>query len=184
MKIILLLLLLTCSCFCRVPEIIVAWDANAPEDNVAGYRLYYGLESGNYINSIDVGNVTHYALRDLIIGVTYFSAVTAYNECGLESLFSNEISFSFSEFKNRKPIFEDFKISFENPTNISFNLVGHPTYARDYFVGEYMVVQYSNDLKNWFFLKVFKYEGNRVTIYDSNINVFNKRFYRLFSTVQ
>jgi hypothetical protein len=40
-----------------------------------------------------VGNVTSVTLPGLVIGVTYFLAVTAYDTNGLESDFSGEISF-------------------------------------------------------------------------------------------
>ncbi|MEK6880637.1 MAG: hypothetical protein AABY22_13555 [Nanoarchaeota archaeon] len=31
------------------------WDENAPTDQVIGYRLYYGTNSGQYLTSIEVG---------------------------------------------------------------------------------------------------------------------------------
>ncbi len=68
----------------------LAWNANT-DQNLAGYKIYYGNASRNYSAVIDVGNATSYAVANLSSG-TYFFAVTAYNTSGAESPFSNEIS--------------------------------------------------------------------------------------------
>jgi len=39
-------------------------DANTEED-LAGYKVYYGTSSGNYGSPIDVGNVTQYEIFGL-----------------------------------------------------------------------------------------------------------------------
>jgi hypothetical protein len=69
----------------------LAWDPNT-EPDLAGYRVYYGTTSGEYVDSIDVGNITTYRLDDLLDGVTYFIALTAYDTSGNESDFSHEVS--------------------------------------------------------------------------------------------
>ena len=69
----------------------LAWDPNT-EPDLSGYQVYYGTASGEYVDSIDVGNITTYRLDDLLDGVTYFIAVTAYDTSGNESDFSNEVS--------------------------------------------------------------------------------------------
>ncbi len=69
----------------------LAWDPNTEQD-LAGYRIYYGTASREYVDSIDVGNVTTYRLDDLLEDVTYFLAVTAHDNSGNESDFSNEVS--------------------------------------------------------------------------------------------
>lgn len=70
------------------------WDANT--DNVAGYKAYYGTSSRNYSSVIDVGNQTTYTIPNLQDGTTYFFAVTAYNSSGVESGYSNEVSYTLS----------------------------------------------------------------------------------------
>ena len=73
----------------------LAWDLSW-EPNIAGYRVYYGLESGNYTETLDVSYQVKAELTGLLVGETYYSAVTAYNTSGLESDYSNEISFTVS----------------------------------------------------------------------------------------
>ena len=73
-------------------DINLAWDTPA-STTPAGYKVYYGRSSGNYISSVDVGNKTSYKLSGLQNGVTYYFAVTDYDSARtLESGFSNEVS--------------------------------------------------------------------------------------------
>jgi hypothetical protein len=65
------------------------WDPNV--DAVAGYRIYWGVESRNYLVSVDVGD-THLAQVDYLPRGLLFFAATAYNSAGGESDFSNEVS--------------------------------------------------------------------------------------------
>ncbi len=57
------------------------WEPNA-EANLAGYKVHYGLASGHYTATLDVGDVTTYLLRGLKDGATYYIAVSAYNAAG------------------------------------------------------------------------------------------------------
>jgi hypothetical protein len=72
-------------------QITLAWDPN-PEPDIDGYRLHYGVASGLYSESLDVGNTTTAIVPDLTDATTYFFIVTAYSTAGLESLPSNEVS--------------------------------------------------------------------------------------------
>jgi hypothetical protein len=73
-------------------EVSLLWDQNT-EPDLAGYKVYYGLSSRNYDSSFDVGNQTTCTLTDLEPSTTYYIAATAYNTQGLESDFSNEVTF-------------------------------------------------------------------------------------------
>src|SRR5437773_434191 len=73
--------------------VTLAWDPN-PEPDIAGYMLYYGIASGVYTNSIDVGPVVTFPVAGLAERATYFFVVTAYDVAGLESDPSNEVSFT------------------------------------------------------------------------------------------
>ena len=35
--------------------------------DLAGYKIHYGTESGNYLNHLDVGNVTNYHINNFTI---------------------------------------------------------------------------------------------------------------------
>ena len=54
----------------------LAWTASATP-GVIGYRILYGLDSGNLTNTVDVGNVTSAIVSGLISGQTYYLAVVA-----------------------------------------------------------------------------------------------------------
>ena len=71
-------------------DITLAWDFNS-EPDVAGYKLYLGNSSRNYTQVVDLGMTDQYTIRNLIEGTVYFFALTAYNQNGLESGFSNEV---------------------------------------------------------------------------------------------
>ena len=71
----------------------LSWNPNSEAD-LAGYRLYYGTASGTYTKQINVGKEkTSAAVENLLDETRYFFAVTAYNDRGLESRPSNEISY-------------------------------------------------------------------------------------------
>lgn len=72
-------------------QITLAWDQNAPEDNVVGYRVYFGPESRSYEYMVDVPNSTIKKLKRLKKGRLYYFAVTAYNAQGKESEYSEEL---------------------------------------------------------------------------------------------
>lgn len=76
----------------------LSWDApttnedGTPLTDLSGYKIYYGTSSGNYSQSIDVGNITTYTVGNLTEGVTYFFVATAYDTSANESNYSNEVS--------------------------------------------------------------------------------------------
>jgi hypothetical protein len=75
--------------------VTLAWDSNTDAD-LAGYRVSYGLESGNYSSHVDVGNKTSHTLTGLTTGRTYYFATKAYNTANQESAYSEEISYMLS----------------------------------------------------------------------------------------
>ncbi len=60
--------------------------------DLAGYKIYYGVSSGNYSNEILITNpsVTTYVVDNLTAD-TYFFSATAFNAAGTESRFSTEV---------------------------------------------------------------------------------------------
>jgi hypothetical protein len=66
-------------------------DANGSNLNdLAGYKIYYGMSSKNYTRSLDVGHYTEAVISSLSPGMWCFT-VTAYDVSGNESKYSNEM---------------------------------------------------------------------------------------------
>ena len=72
-------------------QINLAWDES---DGAAGYKIYSGTESNNYTWVVDVGKTISYTTANLTDGYTYYFAATAYDASGLESDYSDEVSYS------------------------------------------------------------------------------------------
>lgn len=72
-------------------SVTVSWNPNT-ESDLAGYKVYYGLASRDYVEPVDAGNVTEIKIPGFLRGKTYFFAVTAYDHAGNESEFSDEVS--------------------------------------------------------------------------------------------
>lgn len=84
-------LLLSTGKFVYSQGVLVSWQAN-PEPDIAGYFVHYGPESKSYHYRVPAGDSTEYILKSLPdSGVVYF-AVTAVDEWGNESEFSDEVS--------------------------------------------------------------------------------------------
>ena len=79
-------------------SITLTWDA--PRTNtdgtilsdLRGYNVYYGMSSGNYSDSVNLGNQTGVTISSLTAG-TWCFAVKAYNLSGNESDFLDEECF-------------------------------------------------------------------------------------------
>ncbi|MGA1867761.1 MAG: Ig-like domain-containing protein [bacterium] len=68
----------------------LSWAPNA-EDDFAGYKIYYGNKSEMYNHTINVGNITSYTLNNLLSGITYYFALSAYDIQDNESIYSVEV---------------------------------------------------------------------------------------------
>lgn len=71
-------------------SIEVDWTAAEPAGEVAAYRVYWGRAPGEYEGAVDVGLATSHSLDDLEGFIAWYVAVTAVDEQGNESGFSNE----------------------------------------------------------------------------------------------
>ncbi|MGH7452819.1 MAG: fibronectin type III domain-containing protein, partial [bacterium] len=85
-----------------------SWNANT-EPDLAGYKIYYGLSSGNYTISINVGNVTQYTVNQLTEGLVYHFVVTAYDTAGNESAYSQEVSGQIPVVDRTPPAITSFR---------------------------------------------------------------------------
>src|SRR5437773_8210164 len=75
------------------PSVTMAWNPNS-EPAVSGYKVSYGEASGNYSQTLDLGNATNATVSALVQGHTYYFAVSAYNASAVESDFSNEVKYT------------------------------------------------------------------------------------------
>ncbi len=76
---------------------LLRWIAT-PEPDVAGYRVYLAFDSMSYAEGLDFGYVSadQHGIASLLLGgldasLDYYAVMTAYDEAGNESVFSNEI---------------------------------------------------------------------------------------------
>lgn len=75
-------------------SVTLSWSANG-ENDLAGYKIYFGTSSGNYTASGSptvIGKVTSYTVTGLQRNTTYFFALSAYDSAGNESALSAEAS--------------------------------------------------------------------------------------------
>ena len=79
-------------------DIALSWSPN-PEPELAGYKVHYGTKSGfpyertgaiEGDSPVDVGNVTSFTLTGLTAAEEFYLAITAYNDLGDQSFFSEE----------------------------------------------------------------------------------------------
>ena len=80
----------------------LAWDPSPDTSVVVGYAIYYGTNSGSYQDRVDVGAQTNCTITVTTNGATYFFVATAYTIDGVESLPSNEVSYTPS-WSNTNP---------------------------------------------------------------------------------
>ena len=77
-------------------SITLSWDEpmtnsdGTPLTDLGGYKIYYGMSSGNYSYSVNLGNQTGATISNLSAGMWCF-AVTTYDLTGNESDVSGEI---------------------------------------------------------------------------------------------
>jgi hypothetical protein len=91
-----LIVVLVALSYARAGQVTLRWNANA-ETDLAGYIVYIGTSSGDYLQGIDVSlTATPWApettLGDLVAGNTYYFTLTAYDIFGNEGGFSNEVA--------------------------------------------------------------------------------------------
>ena len=79
-------------------DISLAWNPptvntdGSPLTDLAGFCVHYGLTSGVYGQSVDVGSSSSATVVGLQEGRTYYFAVRAYNSAMVQSDYSGEFS--------------------------------------------------------------------------------------------
>ena len=74
-------------------NVLLSWQTNV-DSTIAGYNVYYGTSSRTYDVKISAGNKSSEVISNLLSGSTYYFAVTAYDIFGVESLPSDEVSYT------------------------------------------------------------------------------------------
>jgi len=117
--ILLMMFLVSCaSAQTKIPYVLGTWNKNTEQD-LAGYKVYWGTSSRDYDSVIDVGKNNNTVLSDtLLYDISYYFAVTAYDTAGNESEYSEQVIFYARKsvrdtLKPRKP---------KNPKFIEFNI--------------------------------------------------------------
>lgn len=77
---------------CGASSIEFSWDSS-PNSQTAGYKIYYNVDSLGYpyLNIVDVGTTTNYNLTNLSQNDKYYVVITAYDNLGNESWYSDEV---------------------------------------------------------------------------------------------
>jgi hypothetical protein len=145
----------------------LAWDAS-PDAGVTGYRLYYGVASGQYTNSITVGNTTMATVTNLVKGVTYYFATTAYNASGVESPFSNEVTYT-------APVTSRLHLVANAARQMVLTIEGQ--------TGRAYNIEASENLTTWSPIgSVTPGSTGTASFVDTNAPSFSRRYYRLRDT--
>lgn len=85
-------MLLALSFNVQAASLLLSWNANT-EDDLAGYKVYYGTAEDKLTSVVDVKNVTSYSfIVSPTTTTTYYAALTAYDTSGNESVKSEIIS--------------------------------------------------------------------------------------------
>lgn len=79
------------------PKVTLAWDPAPATNNVASYKIYWGVATRTYTNSLPTSSTT-ITVSNLAYSTTYFFAATAIGTNGLESVYSSEV------FTNTPPV--------------------------------------------------------------------------------
>ena len=76
------------------PVVTLEWDASPGTNNIAGYNIYYGTASRAYTSVLSAGTNLTLTVAGLLRDYTYYFAATAVDDYGLESDFSDEVSWA------------------------------------------------------------------------------------------
>ena len=82
-------------------SLVLRWNSN-DEDDLAGYKVHYGTDSTHYEWVKDLKKVTECDLSELSLyeNIPYEMALTAYDEYGNESDFSDPLFLTLDDARN------------------------------------------------------------------------------------
>lgn len=144
-------------------HVSLAWDAH-PDPTVTAYRVHFGTVTGIYTSSIMAGNATSIKIPGLAKDIIYFFAVTAINRNGLESAYSNQVSFI--------PGLDEVSLQQAEDGSIDLHLTG--------LIDQTYEIEATQDLKNWTLISTVKIgDGGSFRFNDSKAKLYRSRFYRI-----
>jgi Big-like domain-containing protein len=103
----------------------LAWDYEG-EDDLAGFRIYYGFMSG-FLCALtnEVGLVTEASVSNLVGGETYYFAVSCVDVAGRESDRSNEITYTVPvSSTNELPVVSLISVETDEDQSVLLPLIG------------------------------------------------------------
>jgi hypothetical protein len=74
-------------------SVSLAWNADT-DPTVVGYNVHYGTSSTSLTKTQNAGTATTATVSGLTTGQIYYFAVSAYNAAGVNSAYSNEVSYT------------------------------------------------------------------------------------------
>jgi len=156
--------------FAHAFNITLEWNANQ-ESDIAGYKVYVGSHSANYETFIDAGFATRQFIESLEFGRQYYFAVTAYDSNGMESAFSDEITYTVP-VDGTNACLVPLRMTLTPSSPVAITFAGES--ARSYFV------QASVDLVSWQTVVATMPSSNGTNQWlDVEAANFPKRFYRV-----
>jgi hypothetical protein len=145
-------------------SVALAWSPSA-DTNVTGYHIYYGVASRSYTGMVNVRGALTATVSNLVEGTTYYFAATAYNTLGMESEYSNEISYAVPAALAR------LRIRAATARQIILTVTGP--------IGRTNEILATQDFKTWTVIgTVTMGAGGSSSFTDTNAASFPKRFYR------
>ncbi|NOZ61280.1 MAG: T9SS type A sorting domain-containing protein [Calditrichaeota bacterium] len=100
--------------------LVAHWDS-CGSNNIVSYKVYYGIQSQNYNTVVEAGDRLSFTLVNLSEGVTYFAAITAVNNYGMESNFSHELSATVSMRDVMPPEVAELTVNSDTTLTILFS---------------------------------------------------------------
>ena len=146
-------------------SVTLAWDASR-DNNIAGYAVYYGTNSGSYWGFVDAGTNSSASIPGLKEGLTYYIIVTAYDAKGDESAPSNEITY----------VVPGALVLARGPAPTYPLMLQFPVAP-----GHWYELQATVDFKTWseIWRTAIASSNGWVTFRDPQVAGFKRRFYRL-----
>jgi len=152
------------------------WDANT-EPDLAGYKVYNGQAPRVYSNVVNVGNVTEHESQVNAQVKTHF-AVTAYDNAGNESGYSNEAVYYPGMFVVDTVYCDDSQVcvKLNETTNFTWKVTGTiegTSFEVNSYDAEFCaVLPVTNDwVTVTFHLEVYNLNGDRVFMKDGTFEV-------------